>query len=126
VASSERLLAIGLAGGRIAIGAGLWLAPAAAGRALGFAELDSRALALGRVAATRDLILGAWQLGSLGDRDELRRATGAVAAADAGDALAFALALRAGGEVAEAGRRGLPAALVATAAGAWLAWRLSD
>lgn len=125
VSSHERRLAIGLGCGRIAIGAGLWLAPGVAARALGFGELDSRALALGRIAATRDLILGAWQLSALGDRERLAQATAAVAACDAGDTLTFALALRGGGEGREAGRRGVVGAAIATAAGAWLAGRLA-
>ena len=123
--ASERLLAIGLASGRLAIGVGLWATPGLAAKALGFGELDSRALALARIAASRDLVLGAWQLASLDDPERLRTATIAVAAADAGDALTFALALRADDrETRFAGMRGLPAAAAASAAGAWLASRL--
>lgn len=124
MSTNERLLAIGLAAGRIAIGAGLWLAPDPSAKALGFGDLDSKALALARIAATRDLVLGTWQLVSLGDPVQLHRATIAVAIADAGDTLALALALRAGGEAAKAGGRGLVGAVGATAAGAWLARRL--
>ena len=93
---TERLAAIALAGGRIAIGAGLWVAPRPTLRALGFAEPDAQALTVARIAGTRDLVLGAWQTTTLGDRERLARATAAVAACDAGDALAFALALGAG------------------------------
>ncbi|HXV52047.1 MAG TPA: hypothetical protein VD765_02370, partial [Solirubrobacterales bacterium] len=89
----ERLAGLGLAVGRRAIGAGLWLAPGPSSRALGFERLDGPALALARIAATRDLALGAWQLSALGHRSRLGRATGAIAAVDAGDALTFALAL---------------------------------
>lgn len=121
----ERLLAIGLAAGRIAIGVGLWSAPRLSGRALGFGSLDGPALALARIAASRDLVLGAWQLSALGDRDGLRRATLGVAGADAGDALTFALALSSA-ETRTAGQRGLPAAGAATAAGLWLARRLGS
>ncbi len=117
-------LAIVLAAGRLAIGAGLWVAPGPSSRALGFAELDSRGLALARIAATRDLVLGAWILGALGDRARLRRATGAVALTDAGDALTFALAARSGGNAGTAARRGLAGAVPAALAGAWLAARL--
>lgn len=126
VSSHERRLAIGLGCGRIAIGVGLWLAPGVAARALGFGELDSRALALGRIAATRDLVLGTWQLSALGDRDRLAHATAAVAACDAGDTLTFALAMRSGGEAREAGLRGVVGAALATASGAWLARRLAS
>ncbi len=117
------MLACALAAGRIAIGAGLWLAPARSGRALGFEQLDGAALALGRVAATRDLALGGWQLASAGDRDGLRRATATVAGVDAADALAFALALR-GSSTRTAAVRGLPAAASAALAGIWLSARL--
>ncbi len=121
----DRFVAIGLAAGRLAIGAGLWVAPRQTAKALGFdaAALEGPGLALARIAASRDLVLGAWQLGSLADRRALRRATLGVAAADAGDAATFALAL-ADRRTRVAGFRGLPAATAATAAGAWLAGRL--
>ena len=57
------LLAIGLAAGRIAIGAGLWArtATAARGRSASPRSIGP-ALALARIAGTRDLVLGVWQL----------------------------------------------------------------
>jgi hypothetical protein len=116
---SARAVATGLGLGRLAIGAGLWLAPQQAARTLGFKDFDSRALALGRVAATRDLVLGVWQLRSLNDQAELRRAAAVTAAADAADAVAFADLLRRGERAA--GLRGLAAAVPAAVAGAWLA-----
>jgi hypothetical protein len=119
----ERYAAIGLAAGRLAIGAGLWAAPRLSARALGFSGLDGPGLALARIAATRDLVLGAWQLSALGDRSALRRASLGVAMADAGDALTFGLALG-GRDTRRAGLRGLPAASAATVAGVWLAARL--
>jgi hypothetical protein len=120
----ERSVGIGLAAGRIAIGAGLWVAPQLSAKVLGFGGVDQKTLAISRIAATRDLALGAWQLRSMRDPDQLRRATATIAAVDAGDALTFALALRAGGEVRTAGLRGFPGAAAATLAGAWLACRL--
>jgi len=113
------LVAMGLAAGRLAIGTALWLAPDACARVLGFGRLDRRALTLARIAATRDIVLGSWQLRSLGESAELRRASAAVAVADAGDALAFALLLRAGDQ-RRAAVRGVAAALPAALAGAWL------
>jgi hypothetical protein len=118
-----RPLAIGLAAGRLAIGAGLWLAPRRCARALGFEALDSTGLALARIAATRDLVLGAWQLRALDDRERLRTATLGVGLADTGDALAFTLAL-ADRRTRRAGVRGLAGALPAALAGLWLAARL--
>jgi hypothetical protein len=118
-----RLIAVALAGGRLAIGAGIWLAPRFVARSLGFGEPGAAALALGRIAATRDLVLGTWQARALDDRDEMRRATRATVLADAGDALTFALALR-DDEGRTAGIRGLAGALPATLAGLWLIRRL--
>jgi len=119
----ERVAAAALATGRLALGAGLWLAPARSLRAFGFGEASAQSAALTRIAATRDLVLGAWQLRSLSERGELHRATVAVAAADIGDTLVFALALGPP-ETRTAGRRGLPAAAPAAALGTWLAARL--
>lgn len=121
--STERRAATSLAAGRLALGAALWLAPGPSLRAFGFSEASARSVALTRIAATRDLVLGAWQLRSLSERGELHRATVGVAAADAGDTLIFALALGSP-ETRTFGLRGLPAAAPAAALGAWLAARL--
>lgn len=118
-----RKTAVGLAAGRLAIGAAIWLAPDLAAKALGFDSIDAKALVLGRIAASRDLVLGAWQLSALDDRRELRHASLAVALADAGDALTFLLAA-AGTDTRGAGFRGLAGAVPATLAGAWLVRRL--
>jgi hypothetical protein len=123
VTDPDRLVAIGLAAGRIGIGAGLWLAPKLSAKALGFGEPNGPTLAVGRIAATRDLVLGALQLTALDDRERLARISAAVAVCDAGDALTFALALR-DPETRTAGLRGIGAAAAATAAGVWLAGRL--
>ena len=90
--------------------------------ALGFVRVDATALALARIAATRDLVLGAWQLAASADERERRRASLACAVSDGGDAVAFWLALKEG-SAQEAGRRGLAAALPATLAGLWLTGR---
>lgn len=119
----ERLLAIDLAAGRIVIGAGLWLTPDLALKLLGFGRSEARMLALARIAGTRDLVLGALQLSALDDRKQLRRISAAVAVCDAGDALAFGLAVG-DRSTRAAGVRGVAGALAATAAGAWLAGRL--
>jgi len=120
--TTERLAAMALAGGRLAIGAGIWLAPRPTLRALGFAEPASQTMTLARIAGTRDLVLGGWQLASISDPERLGGATRAVAACDAGDALAFALLLAAGER--RAGLRGLAGAIPATALGLWLGRRL--
>jgi hypothetical protein len=109
--------------GRVAIGVGMLAAPQPALRALGFAEVTPATTAVGRIAGIRDLVLGVVTLIGLEDRGRLRAATLANAAADAGDTVAFALALGDGERTA--GARGLAAALPATVAGFWTAWRLS-
>ena len=81
-------------------------------------------VAVARLAGVRDIVLGAAQALSLGDRAALRRSSLACAAADAGDAAVFGTALTAGGAVGRAGSRGLAAAGPATLAGLWLASRL--
>jgi hypothetical protein len=116
---SERALALLLAGGRLAIGAGLWAAPGLVLRLLGFSKPDDQSIAVARIAGTRDLVLGAWQASVLSDRDRLARATVAVSACDGGDALAFAALLRT--KEKRAGLRGVAMALPATAVGVALA-----
>jgi hypothetical protein len=126
--SLTRAIAAGLALGRAAIGAGLWLAPE---RALGVLGFDLRGRSAGpavtvtRLAATRDLLLAAEGMRALGDPARLRRASMVGAAADAGDAVAFALALARRDGVDRAAIRGLLAAVPATVAGVWLARRNS-
>lgn len=124
LAPAESAATFALAAGRLAIGAGIWLAPGPALKALGLDGLDAKALAVARIAATRDLALGAWMAASAGERRALRGAAAAAAACDAGDTLAFALLARTGGENAGAGMRGVAAAAPATAAGTWLLLRL--
>jgi hypothetical protein len=109
--------------GRVAIGVGTLVAPEPALRLLGFAEVSPATAVVSRIAGIRDLVLGVVTLAVLEDRARLRAASLANAAADAGDMLAFALAL--GGGERTAGARGLAAALPATVAGLWTAWRLS-
>jgi hypothetical protein len=105
------------------IGLSLLIAPEKSLRALGFTEVTPAAKLVGRVAGVRDFVLGGVALGALADGERLLGATVANATADAGDATAFAIAL--GTEERTAGIRGIAAALPATAAGIWVAWRLS-
>ncbi len=92
-------------------------------RALGFSETSPATVAVGRIAGGRDFVLGALTLAALDDPERLRRASLANAGADAGDVAAFAIAL--GTKERTAGVRGIAAALPATLAGLWAAWRLS-
>jgi hypothetical protein len=111
------------AAGRIGIGIGMLLAPEPALRALGFSEVNAATVAVARIAGIRDLVLGGVTLAALDERDRLRTVTIGNATADAGDSIAFAMAIRA--EERTAGFRGVATALPATLAGLWVAWRLS-
>jgi hypothetical protein len=98
-------------------------APDFALRTLGFQDASRATKVVTRLAGVRDFVLGGVTLGALGDRERLLSATVANATADAGDAIAFAAALRSGER--NAGRVGLSAALPATLLGIWSARRLS-
>ena len=115
-----------LAAGRIAIGAGIWTAPSLAARGLGLKPWGDEGLAVARLAATRDLILGAWLAAELRPGGRPGAPVAALTTCDAGDALTFALLTARGGESRGPGIRGLAAAVPATAAGAWLASRLKS
>jgi hypothetical protein len=114
-------LASGL--GRVGFGVAMLAAPESALRALGFTEVSPATVAVTRLTGVRDLVLGLVTVAGLNDRDRLRTATVANAVADAGDALAFGIAL--GTPERAAAVRGLAAALPAAAAGIWTRWRLS-
>jgi hypothetical protein len=120
-----RALSIGSALGRLAIGVGIFAAPRTALSALGFREVGETGLTLARLAGARDVVLAVVTLDALDDRNRLRAASVANAAADGADALNFALALRRTPRDPGA-RRGIAAALPATAAGLWVLWRLRD
>lgn len=111
------------AAGRIAIGLGMLVAPEPALRVLGFSDVNAATVAVARIAGVRDLVLGGATLAALDRPDRLRTATIGNATADAGDSLAFCMAIRAGERTA--GLRGVATALPATLAGLWVAWRLS-
>jgi hypothetical protein len=109
--------------GRVGFGVAMLTAPEWAVKALGFREVSPATVTVTRLAGGRDLVLGLVTMAALDDRDRLRAATLANAVADAGDTLAFGIAL--GTEERAAGSRGLAAALPAVLAGMWTAWRLS-
>ena len=120
-----RALSIGSAVGRLAIGLGIFAVPHRALSALGFGEVDETGVTLARLAGVRDTVLAVATLLALDDASRLRAASLANAAADGGDALNFALALKRTPRNSPA-RRGLAAALPASAAGLWVFWRLRD
>jgi hypothetical protein len=121
------LLASGLALGRLAIGAGLMIAPELTLKTLGFEKPSASTLAVARLAGGRDLVLGAAETAALvkGDRTALLASTIAVAAADAGDTAIFGAAWGSGEKsVREASMKGTVSAGLATASALWVAWRL--
>ncbi|HSI79199.1 MAG TPA: hypothetical protein VK919_00980 [Solirubrobacterales bacterium] len=120
---ATRAAIVGTALGRIGIGAAIWASAARALRALGFEAAGPGVETMARLAASRDIALGALQLASLPSRERSRAAAGAAAAVDAGDCLAFALGLARGGE-RRAGVVGLGAAGAGALAGAWVVRRL--
>lgn len=84
-----------LAGGRLAIGVGAWIAPGTTARALGLdPEANAQLAYLARLAGARDLALAYGTLASTGDAR--RRWLLAALAADAADAAAGILAGAAG------------------------------
>jgi len=121
--SLGRPVALQLAWGRVAVGAGAAFATGPALRALGFGETDAAGSALARMLGARDLALAATTLAVRNDRAALRTATLTAAALDAGDALAFLVALR-NPSTRRAGLSGVLAAGAAAGAGFWAARRL--
>jgi hypothetical protein len=126
LSEEERLVAGLLAAGRIAIGVGIWAAPSLAAKGLGMKAWDSEALAVARLAATRDILLGGWLATELKEGGNPLPPSVALTACDAGDALTFALLAGRGGEDVKPGLQGLAAAGPATVIGAWLVSRLRD
>ena len=99
-----------LAAGRIAIGVGIWAAPSLAAKGLGMKAWDGEALAVARLAATRDILLGAWLASELRDGGRPLAPATALTVCDAGDALAFALLAARGGDDVKPGLKGLAGA----------------
>jgi hypothetical protein len=104
------------AAGRIAIGAGMMLAPARSLEALGFQRPNRSTITVGRIAGVRDIVLGLHLAEASRDPDRLRRAHLFCAAADAGDSAAFA-ALLDSREMRLTAYKGLAAAAPATVLG---------
>jgi hypothetical protein len=119
--SLGRAVALQLAVGRLAVGAGALFATRPALRALGFGETDAGGRALARMLGARDLAVGAMTVASREDRTALRAITLAAAALDAADTVAFTLALR-NPQLRRAAVGGAISAGAATGAGLW-AWR---
>lgn len=120
-----RRTALAIAAGRVAVGAGALLATGPALRALGFAEADPGSRALARLAGSRDVAIGALTIAARDRRRALAFATALSAAVDAADATVFGVA---GREPAtrRAGAIGAASGAAAALAGAWAARRLGS
>ena len=121
---SPKTIAAALGAMRIALGAGIWLAPDVAMRVLGFDPRNAESRALGRLAGTRDAILGVLAVGALDEPRAGRALALANAWVDAGDAAAFGLALIRRDGIDRAALMGATSASAASATGFWLARRL--
>jgi hypothetical protein len=118
-----RTAVLGIAGGRIAIGAAALLATRPALKVLGFEASDTSARALARIAGGRDLALGLLTFAARDDRERLREVAALAAAVDLGDAICFGIA----GRDPAAGRAAVQGILSgggATVVGAWALRRL--
>lgn len=111
--------------GRLAIGVGASTIPDTGLSALGFDPPDGNSRALARIAGGRDLALGALTLLAIKDRERLRQTNAACAAVDAGDAIAFAIALARREGIDRAAATGVALAVPAALVGVWLTQRLS-
>ena len=119
-----RTAVLGIAGGRIAIGAVAMLATRPALKALGFEASDTSARALARIAGGRDIALGLLTFAAGDDRARLREVAAVAGAVDLGDAIFFGIA----GRDPAAGRAAVQGILTgggATVVGAWAVRRLS-
>lgn len=96
-ASSARRVGLAIGAGRLAIGCAALAGPAASIRLLGLdSATATRAAWLARMCAARDVALGAGAVSSVASRRGQTSWLLAGALADAGDAAAFVLAVRAG------------------------------
>jgi hypothetical protein len=119
-----RRAVLGIAVGRIAIGAGALLATRPALKILGFEASDTSARALTRIAGGRDIAVGLLTFAARDDRAALREVTATAAAVDLGDAICFGIA----GRDPAAGRaavQGILSGGAAAVVGAWAVRRLS-
>jgi hypothetical protein len=116
-------MALAIAAGRLALGVAISASTRRALAGLGFDDPDAGTIALARLAGGRDIALGLHGLAARDDRGRLAESSAIATAVDAGDGIAFALALRSGG----LGKRALvnvPLIAAAVGAGAWATSRL--
>ncbi len=119
-----RLAVLGIACGRIGIGIGAFGLTRKALGVLGFERPGGEAVALARLAGSRDIALGLHALVVANDRDRLREAATLGALVDAGDALAFGLALASRDGIDATALKNAPLGAAAALVGVWALRRL--
>jgi hypothetical protein len=107
-----------LSAARIGLGSAIVAATDPALGALGFEQRGPLTRALGRLAGSRDVALGALALAAT-DPAALRRAALAGVACDASDAIVLGIAAAERGRLERATAGGMALALIAVAAGSW-------
>lgn len=122
--AAARAALLGIAAGRIAIGAGAFGLTRTALVALGFDRPEGGTVALARLAGSRDVALGIHTLAAARDRKRLREAGALGAAVDAADAIAFAAALFGRDGIDRTALLNAPLGAVAAAVGGWALRRL--
>ena len=116
-----RQVALQIGASRVAVGVGALLATRPALRLLGFREPEATGTALARLAAGRDIALGALTLAARDERRRLRTLLLASSACDVADAVGLGLSARRP-ETRRAGIGGILSGGGAAIAGFW-AWR---
>lgn len=124
VESIPRLAVLAVAAGRLGIGLGAFLTTRRALAALGFDEPGGATVALARLAGGRDLALAAHAFAVADDPARLREAAAIGAAVDAGDAIAFGVALIARDGIDRTAAINAPLGAAAAAVGVWALRRL--
>jgi hypothetical protein len=119
-----RQAVLGMAGGRVAVGAAAFFATGPALRATGFGEAGATGRGLAKVLGARDLTLGTLTILARDDREALRALAFVAAALDAADAAAFTFAA-AEPETRRAGLLSVAVAGASAVAGFWAYRRLS-
>lgn len=115
--------ALAIAAGRLGLGVAIFAftRPALAG--LGFDRADAATIALARLAGGRDIALGLHGLLARNNTARLAESSAIATAVDAGDGIAFAVAL-ASGEMGKRAAVNVPLIAGAVVAGSWVTARL--
>jgi len=123
--AKARQVALQIGVGRVAMGAGIFVATRPALRALGFGEPGPTGEAVAKLGGGRDVAIGALTLAARDDRQALRTTILIASACDVADAIALGISAR-HPETRRAGLGGIVSGGAAAAAGLWAWRRLGD